>query len=150
MSIVQFLFGFHGRIRRSHLWLFTITMHVAIGVLFLLCHNVVIVDHGVQWSQPSGAHEAFQRIGANADQMRHVKVISLMTAAPWLGAVGLLVAWMKLAVLVKRWHDRDKSGWWVLIVLIPLIGPIWQFVECFFLDGTQGPNKHGPSPKGIS
>ena len=30
--------------------------------------------------------------------------------------------WMKLAVLVKRWHDRDKSGWWVLITFIPVIG----------------------------
>jgi len=31
------------------------------------------------------------------------------------------VIWMSLAVQVKRWHDRDKSGWWVLIALIPII-----------------------------
>src|SRR5262245_14896631 len=33
--------------------------------------------------------------------------------------------WISLAVSVKRWHDRDKSGWWVLIGLVPLVGLIW-------------------------
>ena len=37
--------------------------------------------------------------------------------------------WISLAVSVKRWHDRDKSGWWILIGLVPLIGSIWQFIE---------------------
>lgn len=37
----------------------------------------------------------------------------------------------------------------MLITLIPLVGPIWTLVECGLLDGTQGLNKYGPSPKGI-
>ena len=56
----------------------------------------------------------------------------------------LLVA--GLAVQVKRWHDRNKSGWWVLIALIPLIGPIWALIETGFLPGTQGPNDYGHDP----
>lgn len=58
----------------------------------------------------------------------------------------IVAIWAGLAVQVKRWHDRNKSGWWVLIGLIPLVGPIWQLVECGFLEGTQGDNQFGPAP----
>ena len=58
----------------------------------------------------------------------------------------IVLIWASLAVNVKRWHDRDKSGWWVLIGLVPLIGAIWQLVECGFLEGTHGDNRFGPEP----
>lgn len=51
-----------------------------------------------------------------------------------------------LALSIKRWHDRDKSGWWVLIAFVPLVGPIWALVETGFLEGTKGPNQYGPDP----
>jgi len=54
--------------------------------------------------------------------------------------------WATLAIQVKRWHDRDKSGWWVLINLVPLIGGIWALVETGFLRGTAGPNRFGDDP----
>lgn len=60
----------------------------------------------------------------------------------------LLVVWPGLAISVKRWHDRGKSGWWVLINLIPLVGIVWTIVECGFLRGTPGPNRFGPDPLG--
>ena len=56
------------------------------------------------------------------------------------------VIWVSLAIQVKRWHDRDKSGWWVLISFIPIIGAIWQLVECGFLEGSQGDNRFGSEP----
>lgn len=49
---------------------------------------------------------------------------------------------------VKRWHDRNKSGWWVLIALIPLIGAIWSLVELGFLPGTPGNNRFGAPSSG--
>lgn len=55
----------------------------------------------------------------------------------------LLVIWPSLALTVKRWHDRNKSGWWVLIGLIPVVGLIWAFIETGFLKGTEGPNQFG-------
>lgn len=55
----------------------------------------------------------------------------------------LLIIWPALALQVKRWHDRDKSGWWVLIALIPIIGGIWALIETGFLEGTDGPNRFG-------
>jgi uncharacterized membrane protein YhaH (DUF805 family) len=61
-------------------------------------------------------------------------------------AVGLVLLWPLLAIEAKRWHDRDKSAWWLLINLIPIIGPIWALVECGFLRGTTGLNRYGPDP----
>jgi len=57
-----------------------------------------------------------------------------------------VLIWPNLAVSIKRWHDRDKSGWWVLIVLIPIVGPIWAIVETGFLPGTPERNQYGPDP----
>jgi uncharacterized membrane protein YhaH (DUF805 family) len=51
-----------------------------------------------------------------------------------------------IIVQVKRWHDRDKSGWWVFINLIPCVGGLWTLIECGFLKGTTGPNKYGADP----
>jgi len=55
----------------------------------------------------------------------------------------ILIIWPSLALTVKRWHDRDKSGWWVFIGIIPIIGIIWAFIENGFLTGTNEPNQYG-------
>ena len=55
-------------------------------------------------------------------------------------------AWSSLALTVKRWHDRDKSGWWVLIVLVPVVGWAWALVDNGFLRGTRGANRFGADP----
>ncbi|MGA0609843.1 DUF805 domain-containing protein [Caldimonas sp. KR1-144] len=57
--------------------------------------------------------------------------------------VNLAILWPAFAVSVKRWHDRDKSGWWLLINFIPLVGWIWALVENGFLRGTAGANRFG-------
>ncbi|MDK1018188.1 MAG: DUF805 domain-containing protein [Actinomycetota bacterium] len=54
--------------------------------------------------------------------------------------------WAGLAIAIKRWHDRDKSGWWILIGLVPIIGGFWALIETRFLTGTQGENRYGPDP----
>jgi uncharacterized membrane protein YhaH (DUF805 family) len=60
--------------------------------------------------------------------------------------VNLLLVWPALAVSVKRWHDRDKSGWWVLINLVPVIGWLWALIDNGLLRGTPGPNRYGEDP----
>ncbi len=54
--------------------------------------------------------------------------------------------WAYLGIYIKRWHDRNKSGWWILIMFIPFIGGLWMLVECGFLQGTEGDNQFGPEP----
>lgn len=61
-------------------------------------------------------------------------------------AVNLLLLWPLFAVTAKRWHDRDRSGWWTLLWLVPVLGWIWTLAACGLLRGTSGPNHHGPDP----
>ena len=65
-----------------------------------------------------------------------------------IGLVYLAAIILGINLGIKRFHDRDKSGWWVLIALIPIIGPIWYFIEVGCLPGTAGPNSYGPDPLG--
>jgi uncharacterized membrane protein YhaH (DUF805 family) len=51
-----------------------------------------------------------------------------------------------MAVGVRRLHDVGKSGWFFLIILIPLIGSIWLLV-LFCSEGESGTNAYGPDPK---
>ena len=51
-----------------------------------------------------------------------------------------------IAVTVRRLHDTGRSGWWILIVLVPIVG--WIVLLVFMLLDTQpGQNAYGPSPK---
>src|SRR3954468_14824563 len=52
-----------------------------------------------------------------------------------------------LAVGIRRLHDLDKSGWWTLLIFIPLVGAIILIVWAC-TRGTMGPNRFGPDPLG--
>lgn len=69
------------------------------------------------------------------------------------GVIGLIVSLALLlpglAVAVRRLHDTDRSGWWLLIGLIPIIGAIVLLVF-FVQNGTAGPNSFGPDPKDVA
>ncbi len=57
----------------------------------------------------------------------------------------IVVALPALAVAVRRLHDIDKSGWWVLLWFVPIIG--WLFLLIWHCTkGTLGPNRFGPDP----
>jgi uncharacterized membrane protein YhaH (DUF805 family) len=58
--------------------------------------------------------------------------------------LGMLVP--SLAVTVRRLHDTTRSGWWILIALIPAIGTIILLIF-MVLDSTPGDNEYGPNPK---
>ncbi len=60
-------------------------------------------------------------------------------------AIGSLVP--SIAVSIRRMHDTGRSGWWVLIWLIPIIGWIWALVLCA-QKGQPEPNAYGEPPEG--
>ena len=60
--------------------------------------------------------------------------------------VYIFAIWSGLALAVKRCHDRDKSGWFLLVGLIPIVGAIWLFIEVGCLRGTEGANRFGEDP----
>jgi uncharacterized membrane protein YhaH (DUF805 family) len=69
------------------------------------------------------------------------------------GGLGMLSGFFMLAtflpslgMLIRRLHDTNRSGWWIFINLIPLVGPIIMLVFTF-LDSQQSTNQYGPNPK---
>lgn len=110
----QILFSFSGRIPRRIYWGATLLSTIVFYAIF-----------GIVFG-----------LDENAEPSTIGVIVVLISLIPMI--------WINLAVAVKRWHDRGKSGAMVLIGFIPLIGPIWTFVECGCLRGTLGPNQHGP------
>tara|TARA_R110001592_G_scaffold2696_5_gene15384 strand:+ start:1512 stop:1901 length:390 start_codon:yes stop_codon:yes gene_type:complete len=60
----------------------------------------------------------------------------------------LLIFIPSLAVLLRRLHDSGHSGWYLFLILIPLLGWIWLFV-LLCLESEPGQNKWGENPKGF-
>ena len=116
----KYLFtSFQGRINRAKFW-------AGVGVMIGISIVLSLIDAllGLQIGTGDGA----------------IGILGLIWA--------LISIYLGLAHYAKRWHDRDKSGWWTLIVLVPVIGAIWLIVECGILEGTKGPNRFGPDPLG--
>jgi uncharacterized membrane protein YhaH (DUF805 family) len=67
--------------------------------------------------------------------------------SPVSSLAGLALFLPGLAVSIRRLHDLDRSGWWYLLIFIPLIGLIVLLIwNC--TRGTVGPNRFGPDPLG--
>jgi uncharacterized membrane protein YhaH (DUF805 family) len=84
-------------------------------------------------------------------ERRHLdRVLGLASETYGIGPLYVLYALAVLipglAVGVRRLHDIDKSGWWMLIAFIPLIGGIVLLVFAV-MEGTSGSNRFGPDPK---
>jgi len=76
-----------------------------------------------------------------------LSVVDGMIGVPVLGAIYALgVLLPSIAVGARRFHDIGKSGWWLLIGLIPLLGGLILLIF-FVLDSNPGDNKYGPNPK---
>lgn len=58
---------------------------------------------------------------------------------------GLAVLLPSIGVTIRRLHDTNRTGWWILVVLIPLVGWIWLIV-LLAMAGDLGPNRYGPPP----
>ena len=125
MDFMHIFLSFNGRLRRLHFWVGLIILWIVEAIIF----GVLIGPAVAAAAAGGGGMSPLGLIG-------YLLILALL--------------WPALAIQVKRWHDRDKSGWWVLIAFVPLIGAIWVLIECGILDGTPGPNKFGPSPKGVT
>jgi uncharacterized membrane protein YhaH (DUF805 family) len=109
---------FNGRSRRKEYWMFTLYNIVIVMVLYLA--GLVMLLRG--------------------------SISMVFFGLAILYWLAVLVP--GLAVCVRRLHDIDKSGWFILVSLIPAVGGIILLV-LVCLDGTPGDNRFGPSPKAI-
>jgi uncharacterized membrane protein YhaH (DUF805 family) len=124
MDWKNLLFSFEGRISRAPYWYFTLAVVIVFGVLASVAG--VSMFNGL-----SAAGDAPPSTGA---------------AGMLLGLLGLAIIWPALAIQAKRWHDVDKSAWWILIGFVPFVGGIIALVFNGFIAGTPGPNKFGNPP----
>lgn len=122
------LFSFQGRINRAKFWLVHLAAWVVIAVVFSAVFGTAALTAG-----PSAAMDSIGAVGG---------IVVLV--------VYVLALWISLAIAVKRWHDRNKSGWWIFIMFVPVVGPFWYLIECGFLPGTSGPNTYGADPLATS
>lgn len=115
---------FQGRSRRMEYWMFALFI-----MLFAFAWTLVAVLIGGLSSLEGGAWST---------------PLVLWAVLGGLGYLALLVP--GLAVMIRRLHDRDLTGWLALLNFVPYIGGIIIFV-LMLLPGTPGPNKYGPDPK---
>lgn len=109
-------FEFSGRSRRSEFWYFFLT-HLLIGFSLGLLQTILGI----------GSQSA-----------------ALLAGLSSLISLGLFIP--GLAVSVRRLHDVGKSGWWLLIAFIPLVGAV-VLIIWWATDSEAGPNRWGPNPK---
>jgi uncharacterized membrane protein YhaH (DUF805 family) len=157
MSHGWMLFGFDGRLSRKPYWIGSIEVLIA----------AMLVVGGV------AAVLSFTGQAATPEEL-------LRLAHPWLAGVGLILAYPAAALLAKRLHDRNRTGWLAGLLLVPLevetwldpagsvaqtrliyaiylaasamtiVVGVWFLVELGFLRGTVGNNRYGPDPLAVA
>lgn len=117
---------FSGRARRAEYWWFLLFVLISIFVLSYIDSAVL------------GFGSAETTVGDGS--------VSFSADAGPLAAIFILATLLPgLAVSVRRLHDTDRRGWWLLIGIIPLIGSLlllWFYAS----KGTVGTNRFGPDP----
>lgn len=67
---------------------------------------------------------------------------------PWVILIIILIILLypSLMINIKRAHDRNRTGWFSLVLIVPIIS-LWPLIELGFLRGSDGPNKYGDPDK---
>lgn len=112
----ELLFSFEGRVGRKTWWLATL------GIIAAVIAVQVLMAVLATMSETAGL------IGA---------IFAL--------AVCLALVVPSLAITAKRWHDVDKSGWWLLLGFVP-VANLYALVMTGFIKGTEGRNQYGENP----
>src|SRR4029079_12799493 len=98
----ELLFGFEGRIGRIAFWLVQLPLLAVFGGFFWRS------DPLLARSFPYSVSEGL--------------TFALVLAAP--------LIWIQCAIIIKRCHDRGKSGFWALLLFLPVFGWVWLLIDC--------------------
>ena len=117
-------FDFSGRSRRKEYWMFFLFVMIGLVAMMLL-------DTALGLGGTATSSSEFGDGGASVSVNLTGGLLTLLLA--------LLMFVPGLAVAVRRAHDQDRSGWFILI-------PVYNLIM-MFIEGTRGPNRFGPDPK---
>lgn len=165
MDWTWYLFGFKGRINRAKYWLAGLVV-LSFMVLFAalaVATGVVARGGGISFSLDD-VFRVLDPAGWRALSLAELPMLLLKTAGT------ALFLWIFLATSIKRLHDRDRSGWWMVpffavpglynqfeerlpdssfvlpLALVAFVLCLWGFVELYFLSGSRKTNRFGPNP----
>jgi len=124
-NVLDFFFDWNGRISRKEFWFGLISLSI-ISIPFTLA---------LFFSLLGGFGSVYNQ---NSSQIFIYFLPSLIFI--------FILSFAKIVLCIKRYHDRDKSGHWLWISLIPFVGAIWIAVETGFFRGAKGENKFGKDP----
>lgn len=125
-TLKQMLFSTEGRIARLD------AIFAAVSVLIVLC---VLAALWISFAMEYYRQDLFG--------VMHQPPVAVPVAV-----MSVVVLWALVCILGKRCHDRDRSVWFLLVGLIPVVD-IWVLVELFFLRGSRDLNHFGPVPKSM-
>ena len=125
LKVIKNYAGFGGRARRKEYWMFTL-----FNLIFIVVAGIIDNILGTTFKMDMGGQSV----------NLHYGYFYILYA--------LAVLIPGLAVAVRRLHDVGKSGWMLLISLIPIVGAIWLLV-LVVTNSKPGENKYGPNPKEI-
>jgi uncharacterized membrane protein YhaH (DUF805 family) len=123
MTANQLLFGFSGRVARLQVWL----VLIAAGAIFTLFWAMVNIKAPADPTAPPPPRPPGTAV---------------LEAMPWI--IGLALIWPLVAIGVKRCHDRGRSGWWMLLALVPVAGWAWLVWDLGIARGQPAANPYGP------
>jgi uncharacterized membrane protein YhaH (DUF805 family) len=115
------IFTFEGRATRSEFW-------IGAGIAFIIFLSFITLSTFTQ-NLPV--------------DVSWIAAAARMILNPILFVQMVFCVLVTTAVCVKRFHDHDKSGWWMFIAFIPVIGLLWFLFELGIQPGTPGPNRYG-------
>ena len=121
MKLLAFLFDLYGRARRRDFWLFMAGLASAYAYLWSSLHEPTTRDDMA----------AVGGILHNEIAFIALTLVQIATLAMW----------------VRRLHDRNKSGLWLLVAFVPVVGQAWMVWELGFMPGKAGANRFGPPPR---
>lgn len=120
---------FSGRARPKEYWMYVL-------FLMLCMAGLTVIETGLGLgSSADWAYRNGWNMSAGATHQ----------GGPLIGLFALGTFLPSLAVSVRRLHDSDRSGLWLLLAFLPLIGTVWLFV-LMVIGGTRGPNRFGDDP----
>jgi hypothetical protein len=127
-NVLDFFFDWNGRIGRKEFWFGLISLSI-ISIPFTLVFFISLSD---------GLFIFDSSYNQNPSQIFIYFLPSLIFIS--------ILSFAQTVLYIKRYHDRNKSGHWLWIWLIPYLGAIWIAVEAGFFRGTIGENKFGKDP----
>lgn len=141
---------FKGRARRSEYWWFYV-LNAILSCAFSMVFNYKLSARDEIMSQVDSSvlfdQEKMAALQAQAESVDSTFMILMVV----LGIITLFLLLPGIGVAVRRLHDIGKSGWWLLLCLVPIVNFIFAIVMLIWTikDGEKAANQYGESPKYI-